>query len=533
MKKFKGFKTFLTERLKEEILRFYYIFWAASFGCGLYAGIECLQVFKVPAYIHYILIAFMFTILFGSFYFYSKIIYPERIEADKKVILFLAVIPVVIFFICGFMISNYGRDHSPAGSEEDRADIRVAVQVYGRVSSHPKLLYGSTYFDMVVRRSGYLEVSEKGSQALIENDYMANIILKGHDERSIKRDDILDIKGELHISGGDIFIKANSSNIEFLERDGAYDMVFGFRQRMYRCIERTFTHNLDYRHSPLARALILGDRTGISKHQYNAFKKSGTAHLMAISGMHISFLALIIYMILGKAVKKPLLIAFIIIILMLYNFILDTRASVMRATIWVLSAIIAGGWKREHGSSRILCISFIIMLILNPIFMDDPGFWLSFSAMAGVVFIYPVIRNMVKVLKIPEKIINNYFTGMILLTISVQITCGPLLLYYFGSLPLISPVSNLFILPFFYILIFMLFSAAFISIIWPPAGGAVLKMTPFFFRAVSGIADFFSDSVFPAVEIESIPIQRLSSYYFPILIAVFAAKILLAKRFDF
>jgi len=533
IKKFRGFKIFPTERLKEEVLKFYYILWAASFGCGLYAGIECLSVFKVPAYLHYILIAFIFTILSGSFYFYSRTIYAERTTTDRKVILFLAVIPVITFFICGFVLSNYSRDHSSAGSEKDPSANTVMVWAQGRVSSHPKLLYGNTYFDMVIRRSGYLEVSQKEPQPLIESDYMANIILKGQDGRSIKRDDILDIKGELYIAEGDICIKANSSNIEFLERDGAYDVVFGLRQKIYRCIERTFTHNLGYRHAPLARALILGDRTGISNYQYDAFKKSGTAHLIAISGMHISFLALIIYVILGKAVKKPLLIAFIIIILILYNFILDPRASVMRATIWVLSAIIAGSWNRERGSSRILCVSFIIMLVLNPLFMDDAGFWLSFSAMAGVVFVYPVIRNMLKVLKTPAKIINNYFTAAVLLTISIQIICGPLLLYYFKNLPLISPVSNLCILPFFYILIFMLFSAAFISIIWPPAGGAVLKLTPLLFKTVSGIAVFFSDPVFPAIEIENITIQQLSLYYFLILIIFSAVKVLLAKRFDF
>ncbi len=475
----------------------------------------------------------MFSILFGSFYFYLKIVCPERIEADKKVIIFLAVIPVIIFFICGFMISNNNKDRSLIGPGEDCTDSIVMVQVRGRVSSHPEILYGSTYFDMVIKRSDYLEVSRKGSRTLNESDYMVNIILKGQDDKNIERDDILNIEGELYVTGGDIFIKANSSNIEFLERNGPYDMIFGFRQKIYRCIERTFTHDLDYRHSPLARALILGDRTGISKYQYDRFKKSGTAHLMAISGMHISFLALIIYIILGKVVKKPLLIAFIIIILILYNFILGPGASIMRATIWVLSAIIAGSWNRERGSSRILCISFMAMLTLNPLFIDDAGFWLSFSAMAGVVFVYPVMRNILKVFKIPEKMTNNYFTAAILLTVSIQIVCGPLLLYYFKSLPLISPVSNLFILPFFYILISMLFLAAFTSIIWPPAGGAVLKMTPFFFEAVSGIADFFSDSIFPAIEIENMPIQWLSLYYFLIFIALAIVKILLAKRFDF
>ena len=530
MNKFKGFKIVLLKKSKEEVLKFYYVFWAASFGGGLYAGIESLSVFKVPVYFHNILIAFMFAVLFGSFYFFLKKGWVKGAESDKKVILLLAVAPAIMFFICGLMISNYNRDNSPVGSEEDLLANTVMVQVHGRVSSHPKLLYDSMYFDMVIRN---LKDPKKGCLSPGESDYIANIIVNNNGGRSIKRDDVLNIKGDLYVRGGEIFIKANSSNIEFMERDGLYDMVFGFRQRIYRCIERTFAYNLDYRYGPLARALILGDRTGISDYQYDGFKKSGTAHLIAISGMHISFLALIIYMILGRAVKKPLLVVFITIILIMYNFILDLRPGVMRATIWVLSAIIAGSWNRERGSSRILCISFVIMLTFNPIFMDDAAFWLSFSAMTGVVFVYPIIRNILKVLKIPVKIINNYFTGIILLTASIQIICGPLLLYYFKSLPLISPVSNLFILPFFYGLIFMLFMAAFLSVIWPPAGGAVLKLTPFLFKAVSGIAVFFSDPVFTAIEIKNISIQQLSLYYFSIFIIFSIAKILLDKKFDF
>lgn len=531
-KRFKEFKIILLKDLKKAVLKFYYLFWTASFGGGLYIGIKTLPVFKVPVYLHNILIAFMFFILLGTFYFFLKTGLVKGTKADKKVILLLAVVPVMMFFICGFMISDYGKDNPPAGPEEDLSSDMIAAQVQGRVSSHPESLYGSIYFDMAIR-SGCLGDPKKRYLSSNEVNYTTNIIVKSYNGMSIKRDDNLDLKGELCISRNEIFIKTNSSNIEFMERDGPYDMVFGLRQRIYRCIERTFACNLDYRYAPLARALILGDRTGISDYQYDGFKKSGTAHLIAISGMHISFLALIIYMILGKAVKKPILVVIIVIILLMYNFILDSRASVMRATIWVLSAIIAGSWNRERGSSRILCISFIIMLMLNPLFLDDAGFWLSFAAMTGVVFVYPFIRNILKVLKIPAKIINNYFTGIIMLTASIQIICGPLLLYYFKSLPLISAGSNLLILPFFYSLIFMLFLAAFASIVWPPAGGAVLKLTPFLFKAVSGIAVFFSDSVFPAIEIENVTMQQLSLYYFSTFIIFTAVKILLFKRFDF
>ena len=529
MKRFREIKIILIEKSKEEILKFYHILWTAAFGCGLYSGIISLPVFKESAYFHNILIIFMFFSLFGSFYFFMK---KERMKSDKNAILILTVIPMTIFFICGSMISGYSRNYLSAGAEDDSLSNMTMIEVRGRVASHSKSLYGNTYFDMAVRKSEYPKAHKDKRLLSGEKDYMASIIVRGHDGVSIKRDDILKVRGELSISEGEIIIKANSSNINLLDREGPYDMVFGFRQRIYRCIERTFIYNLEYRYAPLARGLILGDRTGISDHQYDSFKKSGTAHLIAISGMHISFLALIIYLILGKIVNKHLSVAFIIIILIIYNFLLDPMASVMRATIWVLSAIIAGSWEREQGSSRILCLSFIMMPIIDPSFIEMAGFWLSFSAMAGVVFVYPVMINILKIAKVPDRMANNYFTGIVILTFSIQIICGPLLLYYFKNLPMISPISNLFILPFFYILIFLLFLAASVSIIWPPAAGVILKLTPFFFRAVLKITVIFSDPVFPAIEIEDISIQQISLYYFIVFIILLSINILL-KRFDF
>jgi len=315
MNRFKKLIVFLKEKLKEKVLKAYYIFWVVSFSSGLYSGTQSLSIFRVSEYFYLIPLIFIFLLLLGSVYFYLKTASRERIKACRKAIIFLAVIPGVIFFICGFMISNFNLDNGDMVPEEDFSDSKVMIQVQGRASSHPVLLYGSTYFEIAVRRSKYLEVPVKGYQLSGEGDYTAKIILKDSNKKKIERDDILDIKGELYISGGDLIIRARSSNVEFMERDGMSDILYEFRQRIYRCISKTFVHNLDYRYAPLAKALVLGDRTDISKYQYDAFKKSGTAHLIAISGMHISFMALIIYLILGKTLSKSILIISILIIL--------------------------------------------------------------------------------------------------------------------------------------------------------------------------------------------------------------------------
>jgi len=98
---------------------------------------------------------------------------------------------------------------------------------------------------------------------------------------------------------------------------------------------------------------------------------------------------------------------------------------------------------------------------------------------------------------------------------------------------LVSPLSNLTVLPFFYILILLLFLASALCIIWPPAGGILLRMVPIAVRPVLGIAGFFSRSFFPSIEMESPGESALMIYYFSMLILFVVIKKIAAKRFDF
>ena len=190
----------------------------------------------------------------------------------------------------------------------------------------------------------------------------------------------------------------------------------------------------------------------------------------------------------------------------------------MRATIWVLGTAAANTWNREFRPPYLLCMSFIILIMSFPGLIGDAGFWLSFAAMSGMVFIYPLVRRILKLLKLPIRILDNRLSSTILISLSIQLISGPLLLYYFGSLPLVSPLSNLFILPFFYVLISVLFLAASFSIIWPPAGGALLRLSYFIFKPVCSIARFFSDIRFPSIEISDLPARYIFIYYFTILV---------------
>lgn len=498
------------------ITRYYYFFWALSFGAGMYSGRALLHKGSMAVSNENLLIASLFALLAGSFLVYARILRRGFKKAYPLKMIFLVFVPVVMFSICGYLTSFSTNEEVNTTGEEKPVPVRLT----GRVEGHPEIIYGNTCFDLAVYDSDNQSIS-RGT--------VISTVVKGN-SGNICRDDLLEIAGEIHLDGNSPILKTDGSSIEYTTDNSLAGRIFKLRQRFYICISGAFSHYLESENAALANALILGDRRRISRYRYDAFKKSGTAHLIAISGMHISFLAAIIYVLLKKTLKGAAVMVMLVTILVFYNFLLGPGASVMRATVWVLAAAAASSWKRPIRPSYMLCLSFIIVPVLDPAFIDNAGFWLSFSAMTGIVLIYPVIRKLLEISGLSSAVIRNYITSTILVTFSIQLACGPLLLYYFGSLPLISPAANLFMLPLFYMLILILFSSAILCIIWPPAGGLLLKAAPYLFRSVYGVAGFFSGSRFPSISMENVQIPKIAIYYFTLFAFFSIIKIILARK---
>jgi len=500
--------------------RHYYIAWTILYGAGIYGGIKASWRIVIPACACYMIIVLMFLLLAGSSVFYIRSRERKWDKASRPGPALLVIVPSVILFFCGYLISA---SHLPESYEYGPAVFPEEVRVHGRVADHPETFLGTMYMDVVITGS---------SSPVLQKGDIIRVMVK--DREAINRDDMVEAGGELRLSGAGLALRAvYIEAVPVGHNGGLSGMIFGLRQRTYRCISRAFSYYLDSRHAALARALILGDKRGLKESTYDIFRQSGTAHLLAISGLHISFLALTIYMILKKEFTGYILITVLALVLGAYNFLLGPGASIMRATIWVLGTAAADSWHRRFSREYVLCISFMIVSISNPSFLMEAGFWLSFAAMAGIVFVYPSVKKILTAFKLPERVLDNYITASVFMTVSIQLACGPLLLHYFGSLPLISPISNLVVLPFFYMLILILFLASALCIIWPPAGGAALRLVPAAARPVLGLAGFFSRSFFPSLEMESPGETGLFLYYLAILIIFSVIKIISAKRIDF
>ncbi|MGK5593985.1 MAG: ComEC/Rec2 family competence protein [Parachlamydiaceae bacterium] len=236
------------------------------------------------------------------------------------------------------------------------------------------------------------------------------------------------------------------------------ELRFKAKKAFHRFLSQKFKHS--HVRSFLA-GLVIGEFS--DKTLRTAFSQFGLLHLLAISGFHFSFMAMIFRVILRPLwvpVKSATLIC---LALTLYLLLLGNHPSVLRAWIAIIvsySSLIA---KRPVSGLNALGLGLIVVLIIKPSFCTHIGFQFSFLATAAILLLFPFVDSLIERVfpKRTEKeieslsffekhllLILGFFKPVISLNLVTTIASLPLSIFYFKEFPLLSLVYNLF-MPFF------------------------------------------------------------------------------------
>jgi len=218
------------------------------------------------------------------------------------------------------------------------------------------------------------------------------------------------------------------------------EKIYNFKNKL----QLTINKNLPEPQASLLSAILLGSKRGIPSELYEQFSLSGTSHLIAISGLHITILSLVL-MNLGFYfhLSRKQVFYGLSVILFLYLIIIGFPASAVRAVIMGWLIILAQVCGRQNRSSNALLFAASIMILINPrILRDDIGFQLSFSAVLGLLYLLPLFENLFD--RIPN------FLGLrenLKVSFVAQIATAPLIIIYFERISLVGPIVNLLVLP--------------------------------------------------------------------------------------
>lgn len=215
---------------------------------------------------------------------------------------------------------------------------------------------------------------------------------------------------------------------------------------------------LIYRYLPdpeasLLAGIVLGYESGIPDDVDQAFKDTGTTHIIAISGFNITIVAGMFAILFGRLLGERRGAVAALISISVYTVLVGADAAVVRAAIMGGFSLFARQvGRRQHGLNS-LAITGGLMAVFNPLVLWDVGFQLSFAATLGLIlYAGPWEETLMGWLRqrMPagraRKIagpVSEYF----LLTLAAQLTTLPLIVYYFGRLSLVSLPANVAILP--------------------------------------------------------------------------------------
>lgn len=204
--------------------------------------------------------------------------------------------------------------------------------------------------------------------------------------------------------------------------------------------EAVFIKYLSQEDAAIMSGMVFGDKNAIDKDINALFQRNGISHILAISGLHISFIAMGVYYLLRR-IPIPLILTAIIseLFIILYAIMVGFSSSAFRSVIMISIFLLSKIFKRTYDLLTSLSVACILTILMEPGLIFDCGFLLSFTAIVGMGVLLPVLN---KAILPKNKILKNLVS-----CIAVFFTTLPVLLYFYYEVPIYAILLNLIVIP--------------------------------------------------------------------------------------
>lgn len=275
----------------------------------------------------------------------------------------------------------------------------------------------------------------------------------------------------------------------------------------------------------LLLGILIGYDDELSKSIKEDFQNSSLSHILAVSGMHVSFVIMFVVSFLSKLNSPKKMSKFIcIVFLIFFIFLTGETPSVKRACIMAILGIISQLVYRKSDTITNLSVSLLIILICNPFSIMDIGLILSFSATCSIITFYKVIYSLISINNNQEttnKIIVK-IKEIVSVSLSAQIVVFPLSILFFNKISLTFLFSNILISIFIGTIIILGFMSVLIPI------DILFKMLEILLNILLKIANMFSKVPISHINVVTQNLSTILIYY--ILVFAITYIFLISKK---
>jgi competence protein ComEC len=239
---------------------------------------------------------------------------------------------------------------------------------------------------------------------------------------------------------------ANREGVVFLNRNKGFPLQrFAFRLKLK--IEEVIYRRLSAVTASIVDAMVLGEKKNISPIIYKSMMRSGTVHILVVSGFNVG-IVIFSFVLLLKSLRLKRRIRFYLIIPLAIIYCLITGGSnpVVRATLMAIVFICGEFLRRQPDIYNSCAFAALFILIFNPKQLFDVGFQLSFASVLAIVWLYPRIKAILRLENLKMRWLKFILEGC-LVSFSAWLGTMGFIAYYFRMVSPVTVLANVFIVP--------------------------------------------------------------------------------------
>lgn len=433
---------------------------------------------------------------------------------------------VVIFFtlIMGFMLMS--NEITTQNHIYDLKENTVIVQ--GKIYKIENTAFGTNiYLKGVEVENGEKSVSVKRifvNKEKIPNVKIGNIIkvrgkLRQFEEAANKGN--FDSR-KYYLSLG-FYGKIEAGTIEIINSDysgirqGLYELRMEIIERLEKlCSDNNGIFSIINNKNGIIGAIILGDKTDIDSDIKELYSVSGIAHILAISGLHISFIGMAIYRLLRRRFRFLFSAAVSIPVVLSFGIMSGFGISTIRAIIMFILKIIGEVLGRKYDAITAISLAGLVLLVQNPFVVCNSGFQMSFGAIIAIVLILPIVEEILNTDNKIIKVLSANFT--------ISLVMNPILAWNYYELPTFSFLLNIVVVPLMSVVIVSSIAGIFCSCIMFGFGKAVIFPGCGILELYTFLCNIINKISVASIVVGQPKVTIIIVYYAILLVALFGLK---------
>ncbi|MBI2954393.1 MAG: DNA internalization-related competence protein ComEC/Rec2 [Chloroflexi bacterium] len=318
-----------------------------------------------------------------------------------------------------------------------------------------------------------------------------------------------------HLARNGIYFQMRFPRVATYGPSTASDPLAAIRS-LKRDIARRLDQSLPEPQASLSKGILLGIRTAMPQELLAAFARTNTTHILAISGWNITLVAGFLRLLGRRVLGRGALTIFVLLGLLLYTMLIGPQPSVLRAALMGSTLLIGEYFGRPGDIVVGLLLAAAAMTAVDPLYLWDISFQLSFASTAGIALLAPRLQGHLRFLP-------SWLSDSIAVTLAAQLSTLPITSITFGQLSTVTIVANLLVLPALLPIMITTALTALLTFFWTPLAQVIGLFAWVFLTYMIRAVEYLASVPWASLSIVSFaPVLALP--YYALVATLFARK---------